>query len=90
MSFANRYDWKHAVMSIAALGAVVAEDLARAGQDGAPLPFHLTAGACLAAVVIFGHISGSLTDKAPAPVVVAVGPTPNSVAEIVPSTPVQT
>ncbi len=54
----------HAMMLGASIVAAAAETAAQYAQNGNHLPFHLTAGACLAVVTVMGSVSKSmLADK---------------------------
>jgi hypothetical protein len=68
-----KFTVNHAVMLACSSAAALAEVLVNFSAAGNPLPFHLTAGAALAAATILGSVSKSVfADQGkPAPTVAA-------------------
>ena len=55
------YDWKHAALTFSGVATAACEGIAQAAGSGMPLPWHLAAGTFLAAAIILGHVSSSLS-----------------------------
>ncbi len=63
-----KFTVNHGIMLGCSALAAVAEVLVNFSASGNPLPFHLTAGACLAAVTVLGAVSKSVMNDSGKPV----------------------
>jgi hypothetical protein len=60
MNMLKNWDWKHTLLSLCGLGALVSLYLADEAKAGTALPFHLTAAGLTLAAMVFGYISKQL------------------------------